>query len=217
MSAAIVDCWNRIGVRGDRSCPELQACIHCRNCPVYAAAARRLLDAEMSDEVLQAGTQHVGTAVEPTASGAQALVLFRIGVEWLALSARVFDEIAGERPIHSLPNRRSGVLLGLANIRGELIVAFSLIRLLGIDPSHGEQGRAAARLLVLRDVAERAVCPVDEVFGLRRCAADELSPPPATVARAAAPFTRAVLSWEGRSVGVLDERLLFASFERSLA
>ncbi len=36
---AIDDCWNRIGVRGDGSCPELKRHIHCRNCPVYSAAA----------------------------------------------------------------------------------------------------------------------------------------------------------------------------------
>ena len=37
------DCWNRIGVYGDRSCPELSTFVHCRNCPVFAAAARSLL------------------------------------------------------------------------------------------------------------------------------------------------------------------------------
>ena len=34
------DCWNKIGVSGDLSCPELNTHIHCRNCPVFAAAAR---------------------------------------------------------------------------------------------------------------------------------------------------------------------------------
>ena len=41
---AIDDCWNRIGVRGDQSCPLLIEHIHCRNCALYAAAAIRLLD-----------------------------------------------------------------------------------------------------------------------------------------------------------------------------
>ena len=38
------DCWNRIGVTGDRSCPELNTFVHCRNCPVFAAAARAFFD-----------------------------------------------------------------------------------------------------------------------------------------------------------------------------
>src|ERR1700733_11671904 len=38
------DCWNHIGVAGDRSCPELETFIHCRNCPVFSAAARTFFD-----------------------------------------------------------------------------------------------------------------------------------------------------------------------------
>ena len=41
---AIDDCWNRIGIHGDKSCPLLIDHIHCRNCAVYSAAATRLLD-----------------------------------------------------------------------------------------------------------------------------------------------------------------------------
>ena len=41
---AIDDCWNRIGIHGDKSCPLLSEHIHCRNCAVYSAAATRLLD-----------------------------------------------------------------------------------------------------------------------------------------------------------------------------
>src|SRR5215831_8786654 len=37
-------CWHRIGVSGDRSCPELSTFVHCRNCPVFAAAARAFFD-----------------------------------------------------------------------------------------------------------------------------------------------------------------------------
>ena len=37
--AGLNDCWNKIGVRGDGSCPELKQHAHCRNCPVYASVA----------------------------------------------------------------------------------------------------------------------------------------------------------------------------------
>ena len=36
----VPECWRVIGVTGDRSCPELERFIHCRNCPVLAEAAR---------------------------------------------------------------------------------------------------------------------------------------------------------------------------------
>ncbi|NOP35791.1 hypothetical protein, partial [Klebsiella pneumoniae] len=42
--ALIDDCWNRIGVHGNKQCPLLERHVHCRNCEVYAAAATRLLD-----------------------------------------------------------------------------------------------------------------------------------------------------------------------------
>ena len=38
------DCWSHIGVSGDRTCPELSSFIHCRNCPVFATAARTFFD-----------------------------------------------------------------------------------------------------------------------------------------------------------------------------
>ncbi len=33
------DCWNRIGVSGDRSCPELATVVHCHNCPVFSGSS----------------------------------------------------------------------------------------------------------------------------------------------------------------------------------
>lgn len=48
-SVEIDACWSRIGVRGDRSCPELERHIHCRNCPKYGAAARAILDTRSPD------------------------------------------------------------------------------------------------------------------------------------------------------------------------
>ncbi|WZB76062.1 hypothetical protein WJ972_09265 [Achromobacter insuavis] len=42
--AEVDDCWNRIGSRGDKRCERLPEYVHCRNCPVYAGAAKRILD-----------------------------------------------------------------------------------------------------------------------------------------------------------------------------
>lgn len=53
------DCWNQIGVEGDRSCPQLKTAIHCRNCSVYSLAGRSLLEREASPEYLHEWTQIV--------------------------------------------------------------------------------------------------------------------------------------------------------------
>src|SRR5688572_790331 len=115
----IDDCWNRIGVRGDMSCPKLETHIHCRNCPVHEAAAALLLDARASSAYVQHWTEHIAEPKVIAEIDTDSVVVFRVGLEWLALSTLVFKEIASVRTIHSVPHRRSGVVLGLANIRGE--------------------------------------------------------------------------------------------------
>lgn len=48
-------CWSKIGVSGDRTCPELQSFVHCRNCPVFAAAARTFLTARLLKGIWRTG------------------------------------------------------------------------------------------------------------------------------------------------------------------
>ena len=124
------------------------------------------------------------------------VLIFRIGTEWLALQTTALTEIASLRPIHSLPHRRNGVVLGLTNIRGELVVCVSLRddpqRRRSADADAGKSRSAAGRLLVMQRDGARAVCPVDEVHGIERFFARDLGTVPATVAGAAAKYTRAI-------------------------
>jgi chemotaxis-related protein WspD len=81
---AIDDCWNRIGVRGDFSCPELRQHIHCRNCPVHSAAAVALLDVDPPPDYLDLWTRQVAQEKPSTALDTRSVFIFRIGTEWLA-------------------------------------------------------------------------------------------------------------------------------------
>jgi chemotaxis-related protein WspD len=206
------DCWNRIGVRGDGSCPDLQRYIHCRNCPVYSAAAARFLDRDLLPGQIDDWTRRFAAPATLKSASTQSAFVFRIGANWLALPAGVIDEVAEPRPVHSVPHR-SGIVLGLVNVRGALLVCVSLARLLGIEPdAHGER----RRLLVLRSSdGRRVVCPVDEAHGGCRHVAQDLTVPPATVAGEV--YTRAVLAWGDRTAGYLDERLIAKALERGLA
>lgn len=56
--AVVNDCWNKIGVRGDGSCPELARYVHCRNCPVYFAGAGAVLDRPAPSDYLAEWTDH---------------------------------------------------------------------------------------------------------------------------------------------------------------
>jgi chemotaxis-related protein WspD len=216
----IRDCWNKIGVSGDVSCPELKEYIHCRNCPLYSAAAVELLDRDLPANYLGEWTRLVAQEKPEATGDTQSVVVFRIGAEWLALPTRVFKEIVGIRPVHSLPHRRNGVVLGLANIRGELLVCISLRQILRLDEIAESKKEklptANARMLFIQHEGLRAVCPVDEVFGIHRFRSRELMPVPATLAKATT-YTKAVVSWRQGAVGLLDEDLLFYTLNRGLA
>lgn len=208
------DCWNRIGIRGDKSCPQLPAHVHCRNCPVYAAAAKRILDRlppQMEDgDDAAAGTQERGDL--------SSLLVFRVQREWLALPTRALDEVAGMRRILGLPHRRDPAMLGVANVRGTLNVCVSLPRLLGLDAmAQARERPAAARMLILGGAGRAVVLPVDEVEGIHSVDLGRLEPLPATVEGASLKYSRGVARCGGRAVGVLDETLLMQALERSLA
>ena len=209
-------CWKRVGIWGDRSCPELPGHGHCRNCPVYAAGAARLLDAEVSAEYLAAGARHYSQAKTETRAAARSAMVFRVAGEWLALPTGVFQEIAPPRPVHSLPHRRDALVAGLVNIRGELLVCVSLPAALGLAAPGGPVP-ATARLAVVGRGADRFVFAADEIAGILRHDDQALAPVPATLAHAQASHTRGLLQWRGRPAGLLDEGLLFHTLNRGLA
>ena len=219
---AIVDCWNQIGVHGDGSCKELLIHVHCRNCPVYSAAAGQILDRERVVDGLEETTRLFAADKNDGQVADHSAFIFRVATEWLALPTSVLDEVADLRAIHSLPHRRSGVVLGVANVRGELLVCVSLAQLLGIEAvaeTTAVRGQRVVhrRLLVVRNASGRLAFPVDEVHGTQRFDEQELMPVPTTVAKAGATYTRAMLSWREHAVGLLDEELFFHSLNRSLA
>jgi chemotaxis-related protein WspD len=214
MTATLIQgCWKTIGIIGDGSCVELVQHVHCRNCPVYAAAAAQLLDVEAPATYTQEWTELVAAAKPVAHAQMFAVVIFRVGTEWLALPAAIFKEVAADRLIHSLPQRRNGTLLGVVNIRGELLVCASLMHILGVEI--GVTSASTRRMLVIQQSTDRTVCPVDEVHGIERFQVEALLQVPATLGATALTYTRGVLFWRQRSVGVLDAELLFHTLNRS--
>lgn len=218
----IDDCWNRIGVSGDRSCPELEAQIHCRNCPVFSAAARGFFDRPAPAGYLADWTRLLAEPEAPVESDDVSLLLFRLSGEWLALSTRVVAEVTAQRPVHRIPHRSDRVLTGLVNLRGQLQLCVSMDGLLGVEPraessrEAGAGGDAAPpRLVVIRKDSTTWAFPADEVPGVHRLPRGGLRNVPATLANPATSFSQAVFSWRGRSVGYLDDQRIFSAL-RSL-
>jgi len=214
--AEVHDCWNRIGVRGDHSCPELTGHIHCRNCTVYRTSARALLDKPMTEEHASFWTRHHAQPAQPAESATRSVTIFRVGAERFAISTLLCVEVAAPRPIHSLPRRSGGAVLGLANIHGELIVCVSLPAILSLNTPSPPQ-IPAGRLLVTRWHDGPIAFPVDEVAGVQKLAAQHFKPLPATVAHAKVRCTSSVATHGGHTLGVLDDELLGQAIRRHLA
>jgi chemotaxis-related protein WspD len=218
-------CWNRIGTHGDGSCPRLTEYVRCLNCPVLSRGATMLLDRPPDEaESEWASGARLREEEAPITDGergqeAQSVFAFRVVDEWLALPVSALRQVDMPRPIHPLPHRRNGIVLGLVNVRGMLTVAASLADMLNLDRSAA--GRHASRLrrsrtLVAEHLGETAALPVDEVEGVIRFAADAWMPSPATLTHSAAVHARGVIRWRDTTVGVLDPGRLFESLARSL-
>ncbi|TPI72558.1 chemotaxis protein CheW [Mesorhizobium sp. B2-8-9] len=219
----IDDCWRQIGVRGDRSCALLDQHLHCRNCPAYKKIARSLLD-RATPSAYPTGWPDKPSRAELDSADEEALqtaVLFRLGEEWLALPVAIFHEVAESRRVHSLPHRRNGAVLGIANVRGELLICVSLSELLGIDErkeaEQGKRAKAFRRLVVVGELDKRVAFTVDEIHGLHRYREHDTLAVPATIGKALSAATVAVLPWRGRAVGCLDPGQLLTMLDRSIA
>ena len=139
-------------------------------------------------------------------------MIFRLGVEWLAFRAQTIAEVTNPRPVHRVPHRSNEVFVGLVNLQGQVQLCVSLHGLLGVTaPS------APARLVVLRDRdrAENWAFAADEVLGVQHIPRNQWRGVPSTLVNPTVGFSQAVLSWNERSIGLLDEERVFTAL-RSL-
>jgi len=212
------DCWNRVGVQGDKSCPELKRYIHCRNCPKFEQGAHALLNRVPPAGYIEEWTKFLACAKEAEVGFTDTAMVFRIGPECLALSTRLCVEIVSMRPIRRVPHRSGRLLMGLVSVRGELLLCFSLANLLGLEPSANAAAKVLPRLLVVRKDRFDMVFPVDEVMGLHRFNRDDVCAIPATVAHAVPQFSHDMLMADGgNKIGLLDDELVFHALTKVLA
>ena len=219
--APMPECWRKIGVAGDRSCPELEAVIHCRNCPVLADAARTFFDRGAPPGYLDEWRAILEEPAEEVAADTTSVLVFRLDAEWLALPTAVLVEVTPVRTVHRLPHRGTGVLAGLVNIRGQLQLCASLHGLVGLAggpapvPTAADDagGRSTARLLVVErpggDATDSWVLGVDEVAGVHRVTRGMLRAVPSTVGHADGRLSSALFEWQERTVALLDESRVF--------
>ena len=128
MAQAINHCWRKIGVySGDHSCARLREVVHCRNCDVYAAAARSVMLRE-----LEQGPENSAPVVERRILVRSALLL-RVGGLRIGLAVARVIEIAPDAPLRRVPHRSGRAIAGLTNVRGQLHLTLVPERLFGVE------------------------------------------------------------------------------------
>lgn len=182
--------------------------------------AGRLFDREMPEDYLREWTTRVAETRKASEVRTESLVIFRITSEWLALPTEVFQEVVDQCVVRTMPHQRDGILSGLANVRGELLLCVALDVLLGLRKGANaqQQGGSQGRLLICNRKGDRIAFRADEVYGVHRYRQGDLRDVPATVAKAAAgSYVSSILPWADQTVGCLDDELLFYALNKGLA
>jgi chemotaxis-related protein WspD len=225
------DCWNQIGVMGDRSCGELNTVIHCYECPIFAAVGDSLLEREPPigyvEEWREILAETAADSIEPDSDETAirnhqtiSIVIFGLGNQRLAFPVSVLQEVTSLCTIQPIPHRTNDLFLGLVNIRGETLLCASLQTLFNLQPSEDPAAKKliaqTSRMIVAGQGEHKWVFPVDRVFGDYRFHQTELQPVPVVVAKAAEAYTQGVINAQGEQVNYLDSELLFYTLERKI-
>jgi len=209
-------CQREIGTWGDRSCEMLSCYVHCRNCPQYSNFGRTLLDREMPEGYRREMSEELAALAATPAEDTTSVVVFRVLSEWFALRTVIFHEITVSQRPYVLPFRSGGVLAAMVNVNGELLLCVSLQAVLGLSSEEKPELGDSPRLCVVGRGPERFAFGVDEVLGVRRVSGSKLRAVPVTLAKSPSGQTTWCFELEGRNIGLLDEKKLFNSLDRSL-
>lgn len=215
LALPVVDCWNTIGVKGDRSCEKLAAAIHCHNCSVFASAARAFLDRAAPPGYLAEVTEGLSRAAPARSSETVSAVVFEVGDQLLAIDTTAVVEVTAPRAPHRVGHRTGRIFSGLVNIHGQLELCCSLHGLLQIEVS-GAARSGQARMLLVEHEGQRFSFEVAAVHGVHRFGAADLFAVPATSQQDAASYVRQLLRFGERRAGHLDLEKTFRALEASL-
>jgi chemotaxis-related protein WspD len=212
-------CWKTIGIDGDRSCDELRELIHCRNCPVYSRSSRDRLNQPFPPGYQDDWAEILAAPLGQSQSVETiSLAIFRLQQEWFALPAHLFVAVTDVVPIRAIPQRHNEVLLGLANVQGELHLCVSLTALLGIPSMADATSQISTltypRMVMIQLAGARWVFPVDDIYGIERFELAAVMPAPANVSQSYSHLTQGVVAWRDRCLSYLDETLLTESLRR---
>lgn len=208
-------CWAADGIWGNADCPELSRVGHCHNCEVYVRAGRDFLDRARRDKeggVLASDAGAPEASFIPSADAVvekeSSFLLFKCSGFNFALPMEVVREIANSRSIHRIPHRSDGVLAGLSNINGELVIVVDILKLMDL----GESKKEDCKMVVCYYGDNEFAFNADFVWGVARVGESRISPFEAE--KPYAVFISGEFSHGGQKYLLIDCELFFHALTR---
>lgn len=208
---ALNDCWNRIGIQGNRSCEKLVDFTHCRNCAVYGEAARTIMQRPLPAHYQRDWATQFAVLPSLPVTQDQSALVFRIGCEWLGLPTRLCLTVAEMATAHRLPHRDSKTLVGIVSVKGKLYPCMSLAGLMAVGAEEADRPldrQVYPRLLVMQLGQHAYALPVQDLHGVHRYGASDVLPLPATANQTVHRYLTGVVDMDGLKVGCLDAELI---------
>jgi len=125
-------------------------------------------------------------------------VTFRLHEEWYGIAVKDVHEVVRVPPLALLPSAPFSIV-GLANVRGNLLPVIDPKRILGIPSSPSS---AQNRLVVLSAEGVDVGLLTDEVAEMVSVPATQLEPPLATLNMSHLPYLESICRWKDRLMGI---------------
>ncbi|MEL6468966.1 MAG: chemotaxis protein CheW [Cyanobacteria bacterium J06623_4] len=197
-------------------------------------ASACLLQRPMSAEYLAEQTDKLATSLPQTSAGATlSAMIFRLGQEWFALPAGLCMQVLPPVPAHTLPHRSNSTLLGVVNVRGQMLLKVSLMDILGLSDNAAAsyasgssknltaraKGKIYPRMMVVKKSHGQGesdvwVFEVDELDGIHAIWYDQIEAAAAGITTDAIACTSQVFVWQGHRVNFLDDERLFEALRQ---
>lgn len=170
----------------------------------------------LDSESLREATERVAAPLASDRAKTESAFIFRVGAEWFALPTSACDSVIDPCSVHSVPHRSGGVLIGIGNVAGDIVLVISLPALLGIGTAGPPGTSDTNRMLLFTWKRSPFALPVNEVAGVERFHSDDRVPAPSTLSGANA-FTTSLLAWNDRMVGWLEPDRLYDGIVKGVA
>ena len=187
----------------------------------HSSASTRLLGRAIPANYRAAQTEQIAQSQQVAAASKVSALIFRLGHEWFALPSVLCHQVLEPLTAHTIPHRSNQTLLGVVNVRGQMLLKVSLLQVLGLsrDTSDATTVKHCPRMVVVEKAMESGgsdtwVFDVDELYGIQPVLFSELEPPATGTGNSPATCTRYLFLWQGIRVNFLDDIRLFETLRQ---